>query len=74
MKQFVRRFSKIQKDFYSLFLITKKLSLITIVAFLSFACSGGGGGGGSSGGGAGSVACSYQGSSYSGCYPARYST
>ena len=60
------------------FLITKKLLIIITLTLLSFSCSSGGGGGGSSGGGGGggvdySAACAYQGSSYSGCYPTRYS-
>ena len=50
-------------------LFKKILFLILFISIIG--CSGGGGGGGSSGGGGGTT-CPYQGSTYSGCYPARY--
>ena len=52
----------------------KKIFVVFFILSL-VSCGGGGGkGGGGSGGGGGTTACSYRGSDYSGCYPARYST
>ena len=67
----LKTFRKINTYLSRFFFISKKLTLIFILCFLSFSCSGGGGGGGSSSSSSASTECAYKGSSYSGCYPAR---